>query len=158
MKTVRTWLVWTVAVAAVLTWNGVARSQTTTPGAPTLGQHASDNVSGGAIAARSPGNMVIAGLVRRQEAVDFARGGIEIVETTRPTSPRAVFLAEAVKIIFDQLNSTLLYLGNILLQRAGLPPLVPQVTPPTTTVDENADGESTGDGRVDEVRGRASDK
>jgi len=76
--------------------------------------------------------MVGAGVVRAQEAADFARGGIEIVETTRPTSPRAVFLSDAIEIIFDQLNSTLLYLGNILLQRAGLPPLVPQVPTPTT--------------------------
>jgi len=132
MKRVRSWLVWTVAVATVIAWNSAAIAQTTpgTPGTPTLGQYASDNVSGGAIRARSPGNMVGAGVVRAKEAADFARGGIEIVETTTPTSPRAKFLSDAIKIIFDQLNSTLLYLGNILLQRAGLPPVVPPVTPP----------------------------
>jgi len=135
MKRVRTWSVWTVAFGALLAWDALARAQTSTPtspGTPGLGQYASDNVSGGSLRARSPGNMVGAGVVRAQEAADFARGGIEIVETTRPTSPRAVFLSDAIEIIFDQLNSTLLYLGNILLQRAGLPPLVPQVPTPTT--------------------------
>jgi len=44
-----------------------------------------------------------------------------------------VFLSDAVKIIFDQLNSALLLLENALRLRAGLPPLVPQVTPPPTT-------------------------
>jgi hypothetical protein len=87
--------------------------------------------------------MVGAGVVRAKEAADFARGGIEIVETTRPTSPRATFLVDAIEILFDQLNSTLLYLGNILLQRAGLPPLVPQVTPLPTT-GGNTDGTTDG--------------
>jgi hypothetical protein len=77
--------------------------------------------------------MVGAGVARAQAAANFARGGIEITETSRPTSPRAVFLSDAVKIIFDQLNSALLLLENTLRLRAGLPPLVPQVTPPTTT-------------------------
>jgi hypothetical protein len=138
MKQVRTWSVWSVAVAAVLAWNAAALSQTptptppTTPGTPGLDQYASDNVSGGALRARSPGNMVGAGIARRQEAANFARGGVEIVETTRPMSARATFLVEAIEILFDQLNSTLLYLGNILLERAGLPPLVPPVPTPTT--------------------------
>ena len=136
MMRVRKWLVGIVAIGVVLAWNAVVTAQTTptTPGTPGLGQHASDNVSGGAIAARSPGNMVGAGVARAHEAADFARAGIEIVETTRPMSPRATFLVEAIEIVFEQLNQTLLYLGNILLQRAGLPPLVPQVTTPTTPV------------------------
>jgi len=77
--------------------------------------------------------MVNAGVARAQAAANFARGGIEITATSRPTSPRAVFLSDAVKIIFDQLNSALLLLENALRLRAGLPPLVPQVIPPTTT-------------------------
>ena len=133
MNRVRTSWTLVLAVGTVLVWNTTARSQTTTPGVPTLGQHASDNVNGGAIAARSPGNMVNAGVARAQAAANFARGGIEITATSRPTSPRAVFISDAVKIIFDQLNSALLLLENTLRLRAGLPPLVPQVTPPTTT-------------------------
>ena len=124
------------AIGMVLVGINSARAQTTTPGAPgvpTLGQHASDNVNGGALAARSPGNMVSAGVGRALAAADFAKGGIEITETTRPISPRAVFLVDAIEIIFDQLNSALLLFENVLRLRAGLPPLVPQVTPPTTT-------------------------
>lgn len=155
MKLVRTWSVWAVAVAAVLAWNGVARAQatSTTPGTPGLGQHPFDNVSGGAVAARAPGNMVNAGVGRAQAAADFARGGIDIVETSRPMSPRAVFLVDAIEIIFEQLNRTLLYLGNILLQRAGLPPLVPQVTQPSTpdsTDDEATNGVDEGDVTVED--------
>lgn len=149
MTKVRTLSVWTVAVATVLTWNAVARSQTATPGVPTWNQNALDNVSAGALASRSPGNMVGAGVVRAQEAADFARGGIEIVETSRPISPRATFLVEAIKIVFVQLNRTLLYLGNILLERAGLSPLVPIDVSPTTPTDA-ADG-TTADGTTDGV-------
>lgn len=154
MKRVRAWSVWAVAVAAFFAWNGVTRAQatSTTAGTPGLGQHASDNVSGGALAARAPGNMVNAGVLRAQEAADFARGGIDIVETSRPMSPRAVFLVDAIEIIFEQLNRTLLYLGNILLQRAGLPLSVPEVTPPTpdTTDDEATNGVDEGDVTVDD--------
>ncbi|MFH1109203.1 MAG: hypothetical protein V1790_08425 [Planctomycetota bacterium] len=136
MNRVRTSWTLVLAVGAVLVWNTNARSQTTppgTPGVPTRGQHASDNVNGGALSGWSPGNMVNAGVARAQAAANFARGGIEITATSRPTPPRAVFLSDALKIIFDQLNSALLLLENVLRLRAGLPPLVPQVTPPTTT-------------------------
>ena len=103
--------------------------------------------------------MVNAGVARVQQAANFARGGIDIVETTIPTSPGDVFLADAIEILFEQLNSTLLYLGNILLQRAGLPSLTPQVTPPTTTtVDENTDADSTDDTRADDLRDLVGDK
>ena len=163
MMWVRTWSVWAVAAAVVFAWNGVARAQatSTTPGTPGLGQHPFDNVSGGALAARSPGNMVSAGVGRAQAAADFARGGIEIVETSRPTSPRAVFLVDAIEIIFEQLNLTLLYLGDILRQRAGLPPLVPQVTTPTTpdtTDDEATNGVDAGDVNVEDLRNLVGDK
>lgn len=140
MKRVRSWLVWTIAVATVLAWNSAAMAQTTpgAPGVPTLGQHASDNVSPGAIAARAPGNMVGAGVGRAQAAADFARGGIEITETSRPTSPRAVFLSKAIKIIFDQLNSALLLFENLLRLRAGQPPL--DTAAPTVSSTSPADG------------------
>lgn len=133
MNRVRTSWTLVLAVGTVLVWNTTARPQTTPPGVPTRGQHASDNVNGGALSGWAPGDMVGAGVARAQAAANFARGGIEITETSRPTSPRAVFLSDAVKIIFDQLNSALLLLENTLRLRAGLPPLVPQVTPPTTT-------------------------
>ncbi len=133
MNRVRTSWTLVLAVGTVLVWNTNARSQTTTPGVPTLGQHASDNVNGGALAARSPGNMVSAGVGRALAAADFGKGGIDITATSRATPIHAVFLSDAVKIIFDQLNSALLLLENALRLRAGQPPLVPQGIPPTTT-------------------------
>ena len=126
-----------------------ARPQTATPGVPTLGQHATDNVNGGALAARSPGNMVSAGVARAREAADFARGGIEIVETTRPISPRAVFLVDAIEIIFNQLNSALLLLENALRLRAGLPPLIPQGVPLPSTGNGGSDNVDLGDVNVE---------
>ncbi len=148
MKQVTKWSVWAVAVAAVFAWNGVvwAQATSTTAGTPGLGQHPFDNVSGGSLALRAPGNMVNAGVARSQAAADFARGGIDIVETTKPMSPRAVFLVDAIEIIFEQLNRTLLYLGDILRQRAGLPPLIPQVNTPTTP-------DTTGDDATNVVDG-----
>ncbi|MEK7732344.1 MAG: hypothetical protein AAB363_10860 [Planctomycetota bacterium] len=151
MNRVKKWSSWAIAIGAILAWNGVARSQTTTPGVPTLGQRASDNVSAGALAARSPGNMVGAGVVRAREAADFARGGIEIVETTRPISPRAVFLVEAIEIIFKQLNLTLLYLGDVLRQRAGLPPLIPQGVPLPPTENVPSDNVDPGEVNVEDL-------
>ena len=161
MNRVRTSWTLVLAVGTVLACNASARSQTTTPGAPgvpTLGQHASDNVSGGALAARSPGNMVSAGVVRASAAADFARGGIEIVETTRPISPRAVFLVDAIEIIFNQLNSALLLLENALRLRAGLPPLIPQDVPLPSTGNGGSDNVDLGDVNVDDLRGRVGDK
>lgn len=81
------------------------------------------NLSAAALAARSPGNMVTAGLARRQAALNATRGIIEITDPLLGPDPKATFLSEAVDILFEQLNSTLLYLGNILLERAGFPPL-----------------------------------
>jgi len=136
MNRVRTSWTLVLAVGTVLVWNTNARPQTTppaTPGVPTRGQHASDNVNAGALSGWAPGDMVSAGVARAQTAANFAHGGIDITATSRPTSPRAVFLSDAVKIIFDQLNSALLLLENALRLRAGLPPLVPSVIPPTTT-------------------------
>lgn len=148
MNRVRTSWTLVSVVGIVLVWNTPVRSQTPPPSPPGpgagLGQHASDNVSGGAIAARAPGNMVNAGVVRAQTAAGFASNGIKIVETTRPTPPHAVFLSNAIKIIFDQLNSALQLLENVLRLRAGLPPLAPQATPPPTTTGGTTTGSTTG--------------
>jgi len=101
-------------------------------------QNPQRNLSGAALAARSPGNMVTAGLARTQVAMNFARGIIDITEPLAGPDPKASFLSEAITIIFEQLNRTLLYLGNILLERAGLSPLLPsdETLPDTGTVDE----------------------
>lgn len=158
MNRAKTWLASAVAVGTVFAWSLPALSQVIING-----QHASDNVSGGAVALRAPGNMVNAGVIRAQEAAAFARGGIEIVETSRPPSPRAVFLADAIKIIFDQLNSAILLFDNLLRLRAGTPPVVPQedTTPPAENdtaddVDVGDDNVDVGDVSADE--GRVDDK
>jgi hypothetical protein len=98
------------------------------------GQTALENASAGALAFRAPGNMVSAGVARALAAADFARTPVEITETIRPVSPRAVFLVDAIEIVFDQVNRALLLLENVLRLRGGFPPALPgTILSPTTS-------------------------
>ena len=88
--------------------------------------------------------MVGDSLARALEAGNAARAGIEITETSRPTSPRAQFVAEAVQIILDQVNQLVVFFQNLLLVSAGLPPIVPTDILPPTTGTEGADSTDLG--------------
>ena len=82
----------------------------------------------GASQGRPPGDMVATGFARAQQAADAAWQQVlapQITETSRPTSIRAQTLAKAIEVVFDQLESTILFLGNRWLARAGLAPLLP---------------------------------
>lgn len=81
------------------------------------GQTALDNVA--AAGARSPGNMVGAGVA---QAVNFGNHVTVITEQTRPTSLRAETIAASLQILFDQLNQALLLFHNLILAQAGRPP------------------------------------
>ncbi|MFQ5414128.1 MAG: hypothetical protein ACE5E6_06680 [Phycisphaerae bacterium] len=89
------------------------------------GRSALVNVSGGAVRARAPGNMVAAGIGRLQSARDSARS-ITITEPA-PTalSPRNQFYVSALETIFEQLNLAIVALHNAFLLRAGEPPVIP---------------------------------
>lgn len=80
-------------------------------------QTALDNV--GAAGARSPGNMVSAGV---GQALNFGNHVTVITEQTRPTSLRAETIAASLQILFDQLNQALLLFHNLILAQAGRPP------------------------------------
>lgn len=111
-----------------LAWIGSAAAQLAAPEFPpalNTEQNALQNVSAGALAARSPGNMVSAGVGRTLTAADFGRSIIEIAEQPLGPDPKAIFLADAVEEIFSQLNRALLLFENVLRLRAGLPPRVP---------------------------------
>jgi hypothetical protein len=99
-------------------------------------------------AARAPGQMVNAGAARhRDRLIDFASPP-EITETASPDffTP---FLADAVEIIFDEVNQALELLLNVLFIRAGQdPPFLPQL-PETPDPDEmNENGETAANSRL----------
>ncbi len=89
------------------------------------GRTALQNVSGGAVRGRSPGNLVIAGVARAQQAITPGLVGVTITETSRPTEPRAQFLVDAIDAIFSQLNQLIVFFEDLLLARAGLPSRIP---------------------------------
>ncbi|MGB2986837.1 MAG: hypothetical protein WBE26_13275 [Phycisphaerae bacterium] len=113
-----TWTMGFVAAVAALVINAPANGQSILEG-----QTAFDNLD--ATRGRAPGNMVRTGFARAQTFADATRVPVQITETSRPTPPHAQFMADAIEIVFDQLQQTLLFLGNRLLARAGLAPLLP---------------------------------
>lgn len=119
-------------------------------GAPARGQMiktgrtAFDNLGASYASERVPGSMVAAGYGRVQMSADAARGQVhspDITETEPPTTIRNQFVVEALQTILDQLFNTINFLGNRLLARAGLMPLLP----PETFFPDAGSG-SSGDG------------
>ncbi len=90
-----------------------------------------------AAGARAPGNMVIAGVARAQDAAAAARGAGRITATTSTTlGTLALFRMDAVEILSDQLLEFAVFFGNLLLERAGFPSIVPDLSsliPPLDT-------------------------
>jgi len=104
-----------LVVSACLTLAGSAQGQLATPGQSPL-----EAASGGAVRNLAPGNMVSAGVGAALAFGDFARGGVEITETSRPTSIRAQALADSIQTLFNQFNVLLVFLEDLLLARADL--------------------------------------
>lgn len=104
------------------------------------GSTALENARAGSVQGRAPGNLVTAGMARAQAAANWARGGIEITETSRPRPWRTDFLVDAISIIFDELNSVLTQVGLRFFRRAGGELEIPtDFTPPTSNGDESPD-------------------
>ena len=85
------------------------------------GQTALDNAA--AAGARSPGNMVSAGVAQH---LDF--GGHVTVITEQGASDGGLLaqtIAASLDILFEQLNQALLLFHNLLLAQAGRPPALP---------------------------------
>lgn len=85
------------------------------------GQTALDNAGGAG--ARSPGNMVSAGVA---QTLDFG-GHVTIITEQAATDGGllAQTIAASLDILFEQLNQALLLFHNLLLARAGRPPAIP---------------------------------
>lgn len=88
----------------------------------TSGQNPLDNAA--AAGARAPGDMVIAGVAQAAAFANAGRAGVEITETTRPTSVRAQALADSIAILFEQLNQAIAAFQSLLLLRSGSSPSV----------------------------------
>jgi hypothetical protein len=84
-----------------------------------------NNTSPSALARRSPGNLVTDGIVRHQENFNRAFSRPEITETERPTKIIHQLKADAIEIIFDNLNAILLAFNAAIRAQGGLDPFIP---------------------------------
>lgn len=114
----------------------VAMSLSTAARAQTIiqGGSAAENVR--SAGARAPGNMTTAGIARAQQAAQAARARVEITETPSTTPGiREMFVTELVDIMVEQINQFFIRFVNLLLERAGLPPLMlTDLLPPLTDI------------------------
>ncbi len=87
------------------------------------GGRARDNLR--SAAGRAPGNMVSAGVGRALAHANSFWAPVQITETSRPSTARALFVADAIEILFGQLNDAIMLFQNLLLARAGRTPVIP---------------------------------
>lgn len=73
-------------------------------------------------AARAPGVMVDLGLARTLVRTQRAQSTIEISEQLEP-DPIEDFVDEAKDVILEQVTEFFFYITNLILERAGLPPI-----------------------------------
>lgn len=100
------------------------------------GQTALDNTA--AAGARSPGNMVGAGVAQH---LNF--GGHVTVITEQGASDGGLLaqtIAASLDILFEQLNQALLLFHNLLLARAGRPPAIPGLALKAVRIEEPRPG------------------
>jgi len=124
-----------VVMAAFLVFAGLyslGRAQTTPPPSefsPTIITGlAHENVPSSG--ARSPGIMVSQGVARAQSTVDLTRTQSNDITETAETEDkdfRELFVEGAVDVLLQQFEDLLFYFANLLLERAGLPPVEPGV-------------------------------
>ncbi len=118
-----------LGVVAVAAWAWAAQVSYGQIGPP--GQLARDNARGGAIRVRAPGRMITAGIARAIDFSNRAQAPVQITETAPPVSIRAQLIADALDIVFAQLNESLRVFTNLLLVRAGRPPAAAPSLPPS---------------------------
>jgi len=85
------------------------------------GQTAVDNSRGGAVRTRNPGRMVSDGVVRHADFADRQSLGTVISEAP-VDDPLPGLIAEALQIVFDQINEAITAFRSLLLVRAGETP------------------------------------
>ncbi len=113
-------------VACILGLSGSAFAQTSGFGMHIIRTRPAQSVV--STGARAPGTMVNSAVARTLANAAAARPFIEITEVHEPGSePRHEFLIETIEIVFEQVDTALLFFENLLRARAGLPPRVPEV-------------------------------
>jgi len=120
-------------VAAGLMVLGLAWPVQAQQGQPESGSRAVWNAtSPGALAQRSPGNMVSAGAARHVDAQNraFSRPEITATESIKPVQQLKI---DAIRILFENLNAVLLALDNAIRAQAGFAPYVPNPIRPGGT-------------------------
>ncbi len=128
--------------AAIMTGLVVTLAASSAPAQITNGGTASQNVRGSG--ARSPGRMVIAGLVRANEAVRDPFAQPQITEVPPLIGGfNTIFFPQVIEVLAQQITDFFEFFANLFLQRAGWPPL-PAAT--DTTTDDTTDT-GTGDPR-----------
>jgi hypothetical protein len=136
-----------VTLTAVGLWLGGPASAQTIK----TGRTAFENLAASYAPERAPGAMVDAGFARAQASADAAwrqvtAPGITVPEN--PIEPFDQFIVDALTTIVEQLLNTINFLGNRLLARAGLMPLLPP-----ETFFPDADSSTNGDGSGDSSDG-----
>ncbi len=99
---------------------------------------------GGAAGARSPGRMVLDGVVRAAELRPRPLVPIEITDT-RTTSASTQLIVDLIEIVFRDLNLAIVGFHNALLARAGRPPFIPSSIFPTSNDTGGPPGIDLGD-------------
>ncbi len=103
-----------LGLIAGLGWQSQAGAQI-----PDYSQTALDNASGSSVRARVPGDLVTAGVARAVAFSDAANAGVQITETSQPTSIRAQAIADSLEIVFQALNQTLVLFEDLWLAQLG---------------------------------------
>ncbi|MHC5111825.1 MAG: hypothetical protein ACYTHJ_18320 [Planctomycetota bacterium] len=138
-----------VMVGFILTASTPTLAQLTNDPANVAGNSPFENAAAGAVGLRSPGRNVDAAVARQQMAILSPRLSFDHItegaEPGEPTPFQKVFLLQAIDIIFEQLNASLLLLANIIIQQNGGDGLIPDLTDPGDNGGDNGDNGDNGE-------------
>jgi len=132
-----------ISIVCVCLTGAEALGQTPGPSAQT----AADNARSGAIRTRNPGRLVQNGVARHQDFADRQSLGT-VIDAPATLDPFPGLIAEALEVVFGQINEAISAFRDLLLIRAGQSPV------PTSTINSNSTtsgnvstGGSSGGGR-----------
>ncbi len=106
-------------------------------------QTAGDNVRGGAIRGRNPGQMVQNGVARHSDFADRQSLGT-VIDAEETLDPFPGLIAEALEIVFGQINDAIAAFRNLLLVRSGQTPVPASALNTATNTNTNTNNTSSG--------------
>lgn len=138
-RRLRTETLLTISLVALVTIP--ASGQVIGPPAQTAG----DNVRGGSIRGRNPGQMVQNGVARHSDFADRQSLGTVIdAEETADAFPGLI--AEALEIVFGQINDAIAAFRNLLLVRSGQTPIPASALSTATNTNSGTNTNNTSSG------------